>query len=191
MNTLEGSGVFEVHKLSTNYRSKQEVLDFANVSLRELETNRLSNIQLQANSLESPTAESFQAAITVDYHRVGKVSEFVPENLGNVIRQTVGPDYVTDRVAAGEQVAFLAATRREVTIMQEELTRLYPDHEVVSLVSDKTYATDIFSKYIKEFWADVLIVPRHRHRSWSPRVSRTTSRSFHLGPLPASLASPR
>lgn len=158
LNTLEGSGVFSTFRLTTNYRSNQEILDFANVALRDLETNQLSNIQLQANSLDMPTAQTFQDKITVDYNLVPKISQFVSESLAGVLRTKVIPDYVKGRIAAGEQVAFLAFSRREVDFFQQELQSAFPDQHVASLVSDKVFATDIFSKYIKKFWDDIMIV---------------------------------
>ena len=158
LNALEGSGVFQTFQLTTNYRSNQEILDFANVSLADLETNQLAKIRLQANSLDAPTAESFNQKVTVDYHETGKVSEFVKESLPGVLSMTVCPNWVDERVARGEQVAFLAHNRREVGIFEQVLAERYPTKHVANLTSDKRQSTDIFSKYIKNFWNDVLVV---------------------------------
>jgi DNA helicase-2/ATP-dependent DNA helicase PcrA len=49
-----------------------------------------------------------------------------------------------------------------VTLIRQVLEQTYPNRHVASLVSDRVYATDIFSKYIKFFWNDVLQVqPSH------------------------------
>ncbi|MFE7114988.1 AAA family ATPase [Streptomyces sp. NPDC057654] len=159
LNTLEGSEVFATFKLTTNYRSNQEILDFANVVLGGLETNQFANIQLQANSLAMPTADSFQEKIILEYREVARLTEFVGQDLQAVVRNTVIPDYVDKCLDRGEQVAFLAHTRREVALVQDVLEKRYPNRHVASLVSDRGNSTDIFSKYIKSFWNDVLQAP--------------------------------
>ncbi|MFE4834460.1 UvrD-helicase domain-containing protein [Arthrobacter sp. NPDC056691] len=159
LNTLEGSGVFTTFRLTTNYRSNQEILDFANVVLGGLETNQFANIQLQANSLVVPTADSFREKVTLDYREVARLTGFVGTDLQPVVRNTVIPEYVDKCLARGEQVAFLAYARSEVAKIQEVLEQRYPNRHVASLVSDRVYATDIFSKYIKFFWNDVLQAP--------------------------------
>lgn len=158
LNTLEGSGVFATFRLTTNYRSNQEILDFANVVLGGLETNQFANIQLQANSLAVPTADSFQEKVKLDYRELPRIGTFVTQDLQPIVRNTVIPDYVQGCLDRGEQVAFLAYSRREVALIQEVLEKAYPNKHVASLVSDRVYATDIFSKYIKFYWNDVLQV---------------------------------
>ncbi|MEW1548370.1 ATP-dependent helicase [Streptomyces tsukubensis] len=156
LNTLEGSGVFATFKLTTNYRSNQEILDFANVVLGGLETNQIANIQLQANSLAMPTADSFQEKVILEYREVARLTGFVTQDLPAIVRNAVIPDYVDRCLDRGEQVAFLAYSRREVSLIQDVLEKRYPGRRVASLVSDRVHATDIFSKYIKSFWNDVL-----------------------------------
>lgn len=157
LNTLEGSGVFATFKLTTNYRSNQEILDFANVVLGDLETNQIAGIQLQANSLVVPTAKSFQEKVTLDYRAVSKLTSFVTEDLAGIVSSTISR-WVDDCLARGEQVCFLAYSRREVAVIQTALQQKYPQQHIASLVSEKVFATDIFSKYIKLFWNDALQV---------------------------------
>lgn len=159
LNTLEGSGVFETFKLTTNYRSNQEILDFANVVLGDLETNQFAGIQLQANSLDAPTPQSFEEKVTLDYRQVDKMAGFMTDDFGPIFAHTIVPEYVNACLERGEQVAFLAFSRREVSLMQTALEAMYPSKKVASLVSEKVFATDIFSKYISFFWNDVLQVP--------------------------------
>lgn len=49
-------------------------------------------------------------------------------------------------------------SRREVGVIEKTLEEVYPNRRVASLVSERVYVTDIFSKYIKCFWNDVLQV---------------------------------
>ena len=161
LNTLEGSKVFETHKLSTNYRSNQEILDFANVVLGGLETNQIAGIRLQANSLEIPTKKSFEEKVSVDYRTTGKIKEFVDDELKPIIANTVIPEHVQACLDRGEQVAFLARSRRQVKLIQEVLEAKLPGKNVVSMVSDKTNPSDVISKYINFFWDEVRQAPPH------------------------------
>lgn len=158
LNTLEGSGVFSTFKLTTNYRSNQEILDFANIVLGDLETNQFANIQLQANSLAVPTADTFQEKVTLDFRPVARLQSFVSDTLPGIVQNTIIPDYVEPCLNRGEQVAFLAYSRREVMAVETVLHAAYPQRTLANLTSEKVYATDIFSKYIKMFWNDVLQV---------------------------------
>lgn len=153
LNALEGSGVFTTFRLTTNYRSNQEILDFANVSLSDIEANQYANIQLQANSLALPTAASFQEKVTVDYRPYPRLTQFGAD-LPGIIRVDVKA-YVDKCLARGEKVAFLAFSRREVTAMEDVLKVMYLGRSVANLVSAKTYSTTVFSQFIKLFWNDV------------------------------------
>lgn len=157
LNALEESGVFATYQLTTNYRSNQEILDFANVHLADIEANATAGLRLQANSLEAPTAASFQEKVTLNYQHTKLVSKFREENLTGLLGLEVRP-WVESRLAAGEQVAFLAYGRNDVAAMEKKLQEMFPQHTVANLVSEKTYSTTVFSQYIKLFWNDVLQV---------------------------------
>jgi DNA helicase-2/ATP-dependent DNA helicase PcrA len=153
LNALEESGVFATYQLTTNYRSNQEILDFANVHLADIEANAAAQLRLQANSLAVPTAASFQEKVTVNYKLFQHLTKF-REELGSFI----GVDarrWIAERLGRGEQVAFLAYSRAEVSIMEKKLQELFPGEHVANLVSDRTYPTTVFSQYIKLFWNDV------------------------------------
>lgn len=153
LNALEGSGVFTTFKLTTNYRSNQEILDFANVALANIEANQYAGIQLQANSLALPTAASLKEKVTLDYRPTKKLGEF-RNDLPGIIRTTVR-GYIDGCLDRGEQVAFLAFSRREVTALEDVLKVMYPNRVVANLVSERTYSTTVFSEYIKQFWNDI------------------------------------
>ena len=157
LNTLERSGVFSTFQLTTNYRSNQEILDFANVHLADIEANQTAQLRLQANSLVMPTVDSFSQKVNLRYmygKTLREFSENYPAYIKNVLHE-----YVTDCLARGEQVAFLMHTRQMVKTTEETLTQLYPNEQVANLVSEKPYATTVFSQFIKMFWNDVLQVP--------------------------------
>lgn len=160
LNALEGSGVFTTHQLTTNYRSNQEILDFANVALSDIEANQYAKIQLQANSLALPTAQSFQDAVKLHYVKMSKISEFV-DSLPNLLSMYAG-EFIQERVDKGEQIAFLCHTRREVAAIEDFLARTYPGKPVANILSEKAYNTTIFSEYIKRHWDEVKQVPPAR-----------------------------
>lgn len=157
LNVLEGSGVFTTYQLQVNYRSNQEILDFANVALQNIEANQYAHIQLQANSLSQVTEQSFTEKVTLDYHRLNKITEF-KDALSSIMALNVKP-YIDAKLAAGEQVAFLAFTRQHIYMMQNILEHMYPDKVVANLVPEKMYNSTIFSSFIKRFWNEVQFVP--------------------------------
>jgi DNA helicase-2/ATP-dependent DNA helicase PcrA len=156
LNALEESGVFSTFQLTTNYRSNQEILDFANVHLADIEANAAAGLRLQANSLVAPTAASFKEKVTLDYHHYQHITKFREGLAGHISLDA--RRYITEALARGEQVAFLSHARAEVAIMEKTLKEIFPQEAVANLVSDKVYATTVFSQYIKLFWNDVLQV---------------------------------
>ena len=158
LNTLEASGVFATYRLTTNYRSNQEILDFANVALGGLETNRFAGIQLRANSLAAPTAASFTQKVTLDHRFTPQTYKFIGKELAGIIASTVARDYIDPALDRGEKVAFLAYSRREVDAVEAALEQRYPGRTIANLVSERPFDTTIFSNYVKMLWNDVLMV---------------------------------
>ncbi|MFF2053840.1 UvrD-helicase domain-containing protein [Leifsonia sp. NPDC058194] len=153
LNALEESGVFATYQLTTNYRSNQEILDFANVHLADIEANAAAQLRLQANSLAVPTAASFQEKVTVDYKHYQHLTKF-RDDLARYIAVDARR-WIEAAIARGEQVAFLAHTRQDILIIEQKLQEMFPQQHVANLVSSRTYPTTVFSQYIKLFWNDV------------------------------------
>lgn len=157
LNVLEGSGVFATYQLQTNYRSNQEILDFANVTLADIEANQYANIQLQANSLAKVTPQSFTDKVHLHYERLNRISEF-NDCLSSIFAIELKP-YIDAKLAAGEQVAFLSFTRFQVNAMHDILQKMYPNATIANLVPEKVYNSTVFSEFIKRYWADVKFIP--------------------------------
>lgn len=158
LNILEGSKTFATYQLNVNYRSNQEILDFANVALRNIEANQYANIQLQANSLAQVTEQSFLDKVHFNYHQLQKVTQFndaLPSILSNEIK-----GYIDDCIARKEQVAFLAYTRKDIYKIQNVLNSIYPNLNAVSLVPQKMYNSTVISSFIKKYWSDMKFVPK-------------------------------
>lgn len=157
LNALEGSGVFQAYQLQVNYRSNQEILDFANVLLNNIEANQYAKIQLQANSLAKVTEKSFTDAVEFHYEFLSKISE-ANQALPTMIQQAVKP-YIDKKLAAGEKVTFMAYTRRHVESIKRTLEEMYPGKNIVNLTSEKMYNSTIFSEFIKRYWEEIKFVP--------------------------------
>lgn len=157
LNILESSGTFATFQLTVNYRSNQEILDFANVLLGNIEANQYAQIQLQANSLAQVTEQSFLDHVWFNYHQLNKISDFRQE-LPGIFSMEVR-DYIDKCLARGEQIAVLAYTRFDVNIIKQILEDLYPNNSVVSLVPQKAHRETILSEFIKKFWNEVKFAP--------------------------------
>lgn len=157
LNVLEGSGVFKAYQLQINYRSNQEILDFANVVLADIEANQYANIQLRANNLSQVTSTSFRNKVSLHYERLEKAAD-LEDKLPSFFAGYVD-DYINKKVKAGEQIAFLAYTRRHVFNMEKIIHDRFPQLKVVNLVPTKGYNSTIMSEYIKRFWNQARFIP--------------------------------
>lgn len=168
LNVLEASGVFETYKLQTNYRSNQEILDFANVLLGNIEANQYANIQLHANSLAPVTKKSFQDAVTLHYERLQNKSA---QTFENMISHAIAVDtkaWIDDKMQKGEQVAILAPKRYTLIKVENALRKVYQipasqkpsdQDDIVSLVPVHPHDNAIFSKFIAKYWDDIKYAP--------------------------------
>lgn len=157
LNILENSNTFATYQLNVNYRSNQEILDFANVALLGIEANQYARIQLQANSMAKVTEQSFLDRVFFNYHQLKNQKDF-HEALDTIMVKEIKP-YIDQCIARNEQVAFLSYTRRDISRIQEILERMYPAKQAASLVPQKTSNMTLFSNYIKQFWSELKWAP--------------------------------
>lgn len=156
LNVLEGSGVFQTYQLQVNYRSNQEILDFANILLSDIEANQYAHIQLQANSLDAVTHESFSKKVKIYCHQLEKMKD-LKKSFDYMFSKSL--PYINEKIAAGEQVAFLAYERKNIDLIKETLESTFPDKKIVSLVPEKSYNSTIFSTYIRKYWDELKYIP--------------------------------
>ena len=149
LNILEMTEYFSTHQLTTNYRSNQEVLDYANQVLSNIEANQFAKIQLTSNDLTPVTKQSFQEKIKLVPHVIDRLSD-VDERLEAWLNQPVVREYVDEKLLNGERVAFLSHKGSHVKIMEETLTRLYPQLKIVNLRNDRPYTLALFSEFLKD-----------------------------------------
>lgn len=159
LNVLEASGVFTTRQLTVNYRSNQEILDFANVTLANIEANQYARIQLQSNDIAHVvTEDSFTEKVHLYYSRYNSASE-----IKDAIRDAFAThiyDYVEECNKRGEKVAFVAHTRNNVYWMQELLeNRFGSTKSIVNLVPEKSYDSTVFSMFIRKYWDQLRFSP--------------------------------
>jgi DNA helicase-2/ATP-dependent DNA helicase PcrA len=157
LNILEGSGVFAAYSLQINYRSNQEILDFANIALQNIEANQYAHIQLQANSLATVTEQSFTEKVRFKYLQLHKQADFKDE-LPHVLTNDIKP-YLDEKLAAGEQIAFLSFTRNHANEVKKHLEIMYPGAKMATLIPEKIRSSTIFSDFIRKYWKDLKFMP--------------------------------
>ena len=157
LNALEGSGVFQPYRLTTNYRSKQVILDVANVMLRGIDANQFAKIQLRANELTEATAADLEETITVRVERAANQQDF-SENLGVYLKSDTVLDFIRGNLQAGRQTCLLAYTRRDVKKAMESLQESFPDIAVEDLTSARAYNATTFSNFVRLHWDEVTAV---------------------------------
>lgn len=157
LNILEASQVFTTYQLTTNYRSNQEILDFANVALDRIEANQYARIRLHANSLIPVTEQSFMDKVQLNYIRIRTQSELV-QNLPSIFLSDVRP-YIDACLARNEQIAFLAYKRQHVALFKEILSQQYPNQSCVSMVPEKSYPFTAMSQFIRLYWDGITFMP--------------------------------
>ena len=159
LNIMEASGVFTTYKLQVNYRSNQDILDFANVSLANIEANQFANLRLRSNDLTPVTQASFADHVRMQCVRVAKQSEFA-QNAANYVRLYLKP-YIDECFARGEHVCFLAHSRFDVRAFQRVFEEVYPDRTVMNIAPQKGYDITVLSSYIAHDWGQTKFFDRH------------------------------
>lgn len=158
LTAIESSGVFESFRLTTNYRSKQAILNYANQFLQVIDANKVAKIQLQSNNLKPITEYDLDKAITVKYicHTDKKIERKQNESLGRFIEENKAfENWFIERVQKGEQIAFMSHTRKELDTLEESLIEVLRrnglsdktlERIVTTREKPKTQLSDIINK---------------------------------------------
>ena len=157
LNIMESSGVFTPYQLNTNYRSNQEILDFANIILKNIEANQYANIQLQSNTLGKVTYKSFTDKVQLHYEQLVKMTGFqdaIPTWLDLYVKP-----YIEEKLKYNESVTFLAFTRDVIFRIQKWLEETYPDKTIANIVPERVPNSTIFSSFIMKYWNDMKFMP--------------------------------
>ena len=158
LNAIENSGLFATFPLNINYRSNQNILQFANALLTDIEANQYANIQLQSFTLNQITKQSFAHDVIVDYNRLNKISE-MEEWVRRKLHTPELMKWIDDKFAKNEQICVLAYKRRDAAIFQKELEKMYPNKKLVSIIPVKNTAFAYFSKYVSNCRQQLFALP--------------------------------
>ena len=153
LNTMESSGVFATFKLTTNYRSNQDILNFANKFLLDIEANQFAQIQLHSHKIEPQTVATLKERVKVKHIRVNKLADF-NDGFETIVGRAMS-DFVDAAIDRQEKVVFLARTRKHAQRFQEMLRQSYPHLDVSSMVPEVAYTYTAFTEYIRRYWDSV------------------------------------
>lgn len=143
LNCLEMSGVFECMQLQTNYRSNQNILDFANLILTNIEANQYAKIQLHANDFNTRPFEEDVKVMYDNLPGISKLKEYMPNMLLGI------KDWIAEKLSRNEQVTFLAYRRCDLKTFEDTIKIMFPQASFVNIVPAKNYQQTFFSKYIR------------------------------------------
>lgn len=141
LSLLERSGVFELYKLETNYRSTKAILDFANLGLKDIEANQTAQIQLKP--YDSTPIDKTQ--VELSYTRLSYLRDL--DNGFETLLDQVAKPYLEKTLGQGQEVCFLSYTRNHAQRFGDwaALQDLNPQ----SLIPDRAVTSSLFSHYIK------------------------------------------
>lgn len=152
LNVMENSGIFTTYKLQTNYRSNQEILNFANNLLANIEANQFAKLQLRANNLTKVTKDTFKEKVKIHYEKC-KVQKDINDTLPLIIKENL-KDYIEEKLNNKEQICLLAFSKVHGLIMQNAIAEKYPDKSIINITSKRVKNITYFSKFICRFWED-------------------------------------
>lgn len=157
LNALEASGVFSAYQLTTNYRSNQAILDYANVGLSQIPSNQYAKIQLQASDLNQITPDEFKDKVRIIINPYS--SREYNREIDNVVRNIHVRNYIDEVLNRGETVTILGFTRREVKAAEAWVREIYPQKKVFNLTADLPFNYTLFSDYVSKYWEEIVVVP--------------------------------
>lgn len=133
LNTLERSDVFKTYTMSTNYRSKQDILTMANQFLDVMTTNETANIQLHANILAKTDLNTFRSHVKLANLVLDKSLPIRPKSHETpkqaLLRESVTQrddlkDWVVDHYKNNEQIAIMAYRNRDTQAIADAVSEM-------------------------------------------------------------------
>ena len=158
LTAMETSGVFSVYPLTTNYRSKQEILDFANVLLDDIEANQYARLQLNSSTLTPVTKTSFAQHVTVVQENYDNVENYLDNYLPHVTRQTLLP-WIDEQLKQQKQVCVLAPTHKELNQIMNQFMKQRPGVSCVDISASHQKPFVAFSHFVKKNWNSIRFFP--------------------------------
>lgn len=132
--------IFTTYSLTTNYRSRQEILNYANVFLDNMKTNRKNKIRLHTPlasdqlHLKSDIVQTSKSAIPKDmgyYEYYHELSNAFSSNSSVM-------NYIKSCVNSGQQLAILAYTNQEVNMLERIIDKKFGNSKSIRLQSSSS-----------------------------------------------------
>lgn len=132
--------IFKSYSLTTNYRSRQEILNYANVFLENMKTNRKTKIRLHTPlasdqlHLKDNIVQRGKSAISkdMDYY------EYYHELSTAFSSNSKVMDYIKSCLNDGQQLAILAYTNKEVSMLESIIHKKFGNAKSIRLGSDSS-----------------------------------------------------
>lgn len=175
LNAIETSGLFDIITLRTNYRSTQEILDYANIILSDIEVNRYAKIQLDTGKDPVYDLESLENTITVNDVFVKSAKDFDPSNIEHHVPGV--KHFIEEGLKSGEQIAVLAYDGKTVRGVGDYLHRTFPNAKVGSIMPSRDAASSIFSRFWSSSTNDLRGLPNPSVQMVNNHVRRWASHS--------------
>lgn len=171
--------IFKTYPLTTNYRSRQEILNYANVLLANMKTNQKKKIRLHTPlasdqlHLKSGIVQNSKSAISRDmgyYEYYHELSTAFSSN-------TDVMDYIKSCLDKGQQLAILAYTNQEVNMLERIISKKFGAAKSIRLGSNNSkdvsevtnllalYSPDTFDPIMANSFVDYV------HAKFSKKVS--------------------
>lgn len=149
LNILRTSKLFDVFQLTTNFRSKPEVLTYANVILNQISANTFANIQLKANNLTAVTIDTFKQIVKISHIRRGP--KHTQEDL---LQNDHLIHYVNHCLQRNEKITFLTYDHTTLNLLMDTMKMIYGT-DVRNVFVDISSHQPIETNYFSDFWANM------------------------------------
>lgn len=170
LNMLEASGIFKNFRLETNYRSNQEILNYANEQLKDIEANQYAQLQLESATDKNTSMDSFIQKVRFAYQptktNLLPTKASLTEQMAPLFSTLGIFDYIESCMrkvrpnsTRHQQVAVLAYQRKVANAAEDMLRHRYPDKKIVQLTSTRPFVSAIFSTYIQEYGREISQIP--------------------------------
>lgn len=167
LNALEASSSFHNYKLTINYRSRQIILDYANILLNVIRSNEHAKIQLRANDDTNYKPTDVFDAITYKTYENQPKSHYTkdtdPRTRAEFIDEAVNDVFndVVEFVKEGNKVAFQARTNADTNAILEAVNDAIEsrglDLKVVDLRTKRSDETPIWTNVFTSYAKNVLL----------------------------------
>lgn len=144
------SDIFKTYSLTTNYRSRQEILNYANVFLDNMKTNQKKKIRLHTPlasdqlHLKDNIVQSSESAISKNmgyyeyYHELSNAFSSNSEVM----------NYIKSCMNDGQQLAILAYTNQEVNMLERIINKKFGNVKSIRLKSTSSQDVSDITKLL-------------------------------------------